>query len=204
MLINRIALTLLAAGRSARMETQKGLLELNGRSVLHHIVQQLRSIKASQRIYVLSSALNTHLTTEATERKIINREPEKGQLYSLQLSLRKLQEEKKVEGTFLYLLDSPLELPEKTACLIEYVQRDPDLVYIASYEDQPGHPVWIPSALFPAILEWDGPQGLRGFFETLQNNKIKQIETGLPSALHDMDTPREYEQLLQYLKEKRP
>jgi Uncharacterized MobA-related protein len=70
--------------------------------------------------------------------------------------------------------------------------RPPSAALFASWRGRAGHPVLVPSAWIPAILELGAGERIKPF---LGSRPAELVETG-PGALRDIDTPSDYEAAL--------
>jgi CTP:molybdopterin cytidylyltransferase MocA len=70
----------------------------------------------------------------------------------------------------------------------------PDRIVISTYCGQEGHPVLLPSSIFPNIIGFCGSGGLRRLLEDFRE-LIVYAETGNIGTLLDMDTPGDYAEM---------
>lgn len=190
-----LAAVVLAAGVSARMGRPKALLPWDGGTFFGEVAATI----AAERLAVSVAVINPELAAELAElggftAVVPNAEPHLGQLHSLQLGLAKLAEaDRPLAGFFLFLVDNPGQLRERTAMLRHWLDRDRSLLLTAGHGGVPGHPLWVPRRLWPAIAQYRGPGGLRGFFEATGEHP-RVVET-TAEALHDVDTPEDFGRL---------
>jgi molybdenum cofactor cytidylyltransferase len=192
------AALLLAAGESRRMGRPKALLRLkDGRSFFGEAVEAVYTAGLTPRIAVVNPAIAGQLEDAAKLDALIgNHEPQLGQLHSLQLGLRWLTAEAPTAtGAMVLLVDNPGELAQRVGMVLRRVSEVPGQVLAAGCEGEPGHPLWLPRRLWRPVLEWTGPEGLRGFLKA-SGEPVEVVETGLPSAVRDIDFPEEYERLI--------
>ena len=153
-------LCILAAGRSSRMGTPKGLLDANGIPFLAYQLARFRELGGVEAVVVhgdgaagyedVLSGLSgpewegLHIFTARNE------DPERGSFSSLQVGLKALG--KHPEGVFVLPVDVPCPKKEVFDALVEEShggsRRD---VCLPEYKGQGGHPVWI-SELFAGRL----------------------------------------------------
>jgi len=128
-------------------------------------------------------------------RHVLNKDYDKGMFSSISTGIRALSPE--VEGLFLLPTDIPLVKSHtiKTLCR-EHQKLDPDLIY-PTFQGERGHPPVISGRLFPAILSWDKPGGLRPLFEQYENN-AHQVEVIDEGILLDMDTLADYYKIVEF------
>ena len=188
----------LAAGTSERMGHPKALLPWGGGTFFGEVVATI----VAERIPVSVAVINPELATELAElgeftSVVYNGEPHLGQFHSLQMGLASLREANwGISGFFLFLIDNPGQLRERTAALRHWLDRDRSLLLTAGHGGVPGHPLWIPRRLWKAIAAYRGPGGLHGFFDA-EGEHPQVVETSA-EALRDVDTPEDFRGLPAY------
>ncbi|MCC5876529.1 MAG: nucleotidyltransferase family protein [Candidatus Sumerlaeia bacterium] len=182
---------ILAAGESRRMGSPKAFLPFGATSFLGEVLAAARSSSLQPMILVTNELLRPAMETAAPEARIlINDDPSRGQLSSLQIALGSLQGDA-TPGAVLFLLDHPGGLEKRVEILLGAAKRNPDRIHIAAWKGKPGHPVYLPREDWEGLLNWQGPEGTRGYLKTRQD-RIDLVETGVPETLRDIDTPQEY------------
>jgi CTP:molybdopterin cytidylyltransferase MocA len=187
----------LAAGLSRRMGREKALLDHEGRSFFEIAAEAVEALATEVSVAVVRRDLMPKLPALAAfDLVLVNDTPELGQLHSLKLALEALFAEPvgPVDGVYVLLLDNPAHLRERARVLKRVVAEDPTILMAAGCEGQPGHPLWLPRRLWPWVLAYEGPEGLRGALRA-RGESIRAVETRGDSALMDIDTPEDYERL---------
>lgn len=183
---------LLAAGLSTRMGRQKLLLPFCGGSVLSTVIDRLLSASLAPVLLVTSRATLQGVTLVADIAPVINDAPERGQSSSLLLGLERLEEG---EDFCLMLGDLPLITAEALAeSRAEFLSLPPcysALVPIS--EGRYGHPSFFASVWRERFLAAHGDAGGRRIIQ--QHEGEVRFFAGEDSFFHDLDTPRDYENL---------
>lgn len=188
---DKIAALVLAAGYSSRMMRFKPLMSLGNCSVIERVIGTfykagIRNItvvvghQADKLIPVLNGL---------KVRYVFNKDYDKGMFSSILSGIRSFSPE--VENLFLLPADIPLVRSHTIKILCKtHAKLDPDLIY-PTFQGQRGHPPIISGRLFPAILSWDKPEGLRLLFEQYEKN-AHEAEVFDEGILLDMDTFADY------------
>jgi molybdenum cofactor cytidylyltransferase len=188
----------LAAGRSSRMGQPKAALRLpGGHSFLGHIARALVSGGASPIVVVISpddrvagGALPSELETAV--RWVINPDPARGQLSSLQRGLKYLVSAPAVVVT---LVDVPLIDARLVAALVDaWIGSGAPLVRPAR-AGRHGHPMVVAPPLTADLLAADPSASARDLVREYAAQGI-ELQTEDEGPFLDVDTPDEYERLV--------
>ena len=190
-----IAGILLAAGKSERMKSPKPFFLLNGETFYEYVLQNYIKLNISPIVIVINPA-HIQLWEKARGKfpDIIFREnpdPSRGQLSSLKEALIILREQKNITGAILALIDHPQVPLNIYQSLIQNHLVLPQKIIIPTYNNMKGHPVLIPENFFNEILNYEGSQGLKGFFQSNSDN-IFYFVTQHSEVLQDIDTPEDF------------
>ena len=172
----------LAAGASRRFgDADKLLAELDGRPVLHHVLDGLAGLEFGE-VLVIARAPMEGIT------HIVNPHPEKGMGHSLALGMAML---KPCKAALIVLADMPLVVPalygEMADALSGY-----DIV-VPVHNGQNGHPVLFASACFNDLQKLSGDHGARDLLGS-GCYRVRRIETDA-FILADIDTPEDLTRL---------
>lgn len=185
----RVAAVVAAAGLSSRMGAFKPLLPLGKQTLLEAALAPLRAAGASPIVVVTGyrgAEIEARLRGQAVLCVRNDDYAASDMLASLRLGLRALK------GGF----DRVLLLPGDAAgILAETVRRLLETegeVLCPVFDGRPGHPAALSAAAARDLLDYDGPDGLRGFLRT---RTVCEMETHDPGAALDADTPEDYEKL---------
>ncbi len=147
-----IAAVILAAGASSRMGSPKALLDYRGETFLNRLVRVLGK-ECNPVIAVLGYHADAiRAQTAGNVRFVVNPDPERGQLSSLQTGLAAVPDN--VEGFLFTPVDSPA-LRETTLqqLVVKFQNKKPQTQFvIPRYEGQRGHPVFAAPSLLAEFL----------------------------------------------------
>ncbi|MBU1154295.1 MAG: NTP transferase domain-containing protein [Proteobacteria bacterium] len=184
----------LAAGLSSRMKQFKPLLPLGGQSVLARVVGLLRGAGAAPVLVVLG-----HRATELEPvvrslgaTPVLNPDYEQGMFSSLRAGLAALPPT--CRAFFLLPVDIPLVRPHTLARLHAAWDQGRGPVLHPTFQGEWGHPPLIAASLAPDIMGYDGPGGLRGFWD-LHPELAQEVAVADRFILRDQDHPQDYDAL---------
>jgi len=183
------AAIVLAAGKSERMGTPKGLLPIHGRTFIENILDAIASSTIEQTVVVLG-----HHRAEIEQRvrlggkAIFNPDYEQGMITSFQAGIRALPGN--VEGALLFLVDHPVVEPSTIGALI--ANFAPNRIVLPVFEGKRGHPVLFASEVLQEILDLPPSQGAN---IVVRKNpaRILEVSVNAPGILIDIDTPSDFE-----------
>ncbi len=191
----KISAVILAAGFSSRMGDFKPLMDLAGRSVLAHSVQNFRDAGVRD-ILAVTGHRAQEVRAEAERLGIssmYNARHEQGMFSSVCVALPSVFGQSPLSGPdafFILPVDVPLVRPSTIAALIE--AYDGRIAY-PCFEGERGHPPLIPAGLIPKILNHDGQGGLKSLLETCPSLDVPVWDRGV---LVDADTPGDFSALV--------
>ncbi|MBR2610066.1 MAG: NTP transferase domain-containing protein [Desulfovibrio sp.] len=129
-------------------------------------------------------------------RAVRNPRPEDGMFSSIRAGLHAVLKQARAEGVepeqggvFIHPVDVPLTRRLTLLALLRAADVLPGTALQAAFCGEPGHPVFLPLSLVPAILAHDGHDGLRG---ALASVPCRQVPVADAAMLPDMDTPEQY------------
>ena len=132
-------------------------------------------------------------------RAVRNPRPEDGMFSSICAGLQAVLEQARADGVepeqggvFVHPVDVPLTRRLTLLALLRTADAVPGTALQAVFCGEPGHPVYLPLSLVPAILAHDGREGLRG---ALASVPCRQVPVADAAMLLDMDTPEQYADL---------
>lgn len=185
---------ILAAGESRRMGTPKAFLPLDGTTFLGEVLRAAEAASLAPIILVTNCDLQPRMEEAAPRaRVLINPDPGRGQLSSLRIGIAGLMESK-ATGAVVFLLDHPGSLGNRVKILLRSAAQNAEKIHIAAWKGQPGHPMYLPRDAWHGLLEWDGPEGARGYLRS-RPELVELVETEAPETIRDIDTPEEYRRM---------
>lgn len=194
--MEKLAGIILAAGLSSRMGAFKPLLEIDGVSMVRRVVQLMQGAGGHPVVVVTGHRkleLEEHLQGASVELVYNPNYASTQQFDSLRLALARLKG--RCDRLLISPADIPLVKPETVAALL----RTPGEFVRPVFRGRGGHPALLSAALIPALLCYDGPDGLRGAIRqigcTVQN---VTVEDG--GVLMDNDTPEDFAKTMEWSK----
>jgi molybdenum cofactor cytidylyltransferase len=192
-----IAAIILAAGRSSRMGRNKLLLELDGKPILCHAVDQALAAGLSE-IVVVSGHQASKVRSVLGERpvRVIEaREHRLGMSASLKAGIRSLK-----PGTDAALVMLG-DMPQVSAGLIKrliagYNPIEGRSIVVPTVDGKRGNPVLFDQRFFAEILELEGDVGARHLIGQ-HDDQVAEVPAEDAGSFTDVDTPEAYEQLLE-------
>ena len=191
---SRIAAVVLAAGASTRMGTAKQLLEIDGRPLVQHVLDNVQRSGIGEIILVLghsAEAIQRELKLEGAK-VVLNENFLQGMGTSLKSGLAAV--DSKVQAALIVLADQPFVRPETLDQLIAEHERTRPQIVIPTYRGFRGNPVLLDRSVFPEVMGLSGDIGCRAIFGEHQDGIVK-LEVGDVGILLDIDQKRDYESL---------
>ena len=188
------ALLLLAAGASTRMGQPKQLLPYHGRTLLRRAAESAVASGCAP-IILVTGALHEELLLEIDGlpiRAVHNAEWESGMASSIRAGLMALGETQ-LAAVLIMLTDQPLVTPELLQQLMQQQKQTQNPIVAAAYGDTLGVPAIFHQSVLPELLKLQGQQGAGRLIANL-GAAVGQV--AFPAGLLDVDTPEQYEALL--------
>jgi len=184
----------LAAGLSSRMKQFKPLLPLGGQSVLERVVDLLRQAGAAPVLVVLGHRARElePVARSLGATPVLNPDYEQGMFTSLRAGLAVLPAD--CPAFFLLPVDIPLVRSHTLSRLRAAWDQGRGPVLHPTFQGKWGHPPLIAAELAPAIMAYEGPGGLRGFWDQ-RPELAQEVAVADRFILRDQDHPQDYEAL---------
>lgn len=197
--MRKVAILVLAAGASSRMQTPKQLLKIGDQTLLELVLEKAKAL-ASLPIYCVLGA-NADLIQEeiSTENVafIINKNHSKGLSTSIVAGINYLTKNAPFVDCLLILLaDQPDIDLQYLENLVQLSAENPTQIIASKYLKNVGVPAVFPKSFFSELQNLEGDFGAKEF---LQQHKDQLICSNLTPSLIDLDTKEDYEN---YLKQK--
>ena len=191
---SRIAAVVLAAGASTRMGTAKQLLQIDGRPLVQHVLDNVQRSRVGEIILVLghsAEVIQREVKLEGV--KVVRNE---NFLQGMGTSLKSglAAADSKVQAALIILADQPFVRPETLDQLIAEHERTRAQIVIPTYRGFRGNPVLLDRSVFPEVMGLGGDIGCRAIFGEHQDGIVK-LEVGDVGILLDIDQSRDYESL---------
>jgi molybdenum cofactor cytidylyltransferase len=194
----------LAAGLSTRMGGRpKGLLALDARDTfVTRIVRTFAEAGVSDVVVVLGhEAERVRAAIEGSglsARCVFNPRYESGQLSSMLTAIDSV-DRPGVDALLLALVDAPLFGPSTVRALVERFEQTHAPVVRACRGTEHGHPVLIGRSLFDLIRHADPAAGAKPIVRA-HASSAGDVVIDDPGAFVDVDTPADYERLLELVR----
>jgi CTP:molybdopterin cytidylyltransferase MocA len=190
-----IAAVVLSAGESSRMGRPKALLPIDGQTFIERIVGALKRTAVGKIVIVIghnAAELKPrieHLPAEI----LINPDYKSGQLSSLQVAVRSLQNNVKCDGMLVHLVDHPYLDASLVDEMIRRFYESKKRIIVPRCHGKRGHPVLFSRALFGELLDAPMDQGAKAVVNA-HGNATLEMETDEMGITVDIDTPELYRQ----------
>lgn len=205
------AAVILAGGLSSRMKSFKPLLPIGELTAIERLVNSVRAAGIDKLIVVtgysrerLQPVLNGLHVPEAYNERF-----SEGMLASIQTGMAAARRElPEAVGYFLMPVDCPLIGSDVIKALMERIERDgpfgtgggdhaAESFYVPVFEGKKGHPLFIPAAYCDEICEYEGDGGLKAITDKYWDRMVR-VPVDNEGCLLDMDTPKGYDELLEF------
>jgi molybdenum cofactor cytidylyltransferase len=191
-----VGLIMLAAGKASRMGKPKQLLIYQGSSLISHAVKVgLNSI--CEPILVVLGAYAELIKPEIDKLAVEiveNPDWETGMSSSIRAGIAGIKESNSnLDAVIIALADQPLINVKVFNKLIQKYQETGNRIIASSYDDIVGVPALFDCALFGELILLEGDRGAKALMRKYQD-EVLTIE--IPEAGIDIDTPDDYEKLL--------
>ncbi|MCF8884682.1 MAG: nucleotidyltransferase family protein [Aigarchaeota archaeon] len=198
----RIALILLAAGKSTRFPGNKLLANVCGMSLIERILRT--TLRSSVDVIVVVLGHEAEKLREIIEKikdnrvKIVyNLDYELGQSSSVKKGLKEVAEF--VDAVMILPADVSFIKPEDIDSLIETFKITKKDIVVASHKGKHGHPILFSKKLFKDIMMITEEK--RGLKEVVEKNLEEIVEVELsPYTVIDIDTPEDLEKVIGIVK----
>ncbi len=191
-----IAIMILAAGASTRMGTPKQLLLYQGRSFLRYITEiAIASVCQPVVIVLGANAEQIHPQIKQLPVKVVkNLDWACGMSTSIKSGIELLNNlPQKIEAVVITLCDQPFVSPQIINQLVDAYYSTKKSIIACEYEDTLGVPALFSQTFFSELTALKETSGAKKVI----NNNINEVFS-IPFSLGniDIDTPKDYQQLL--------
>jgi len=189
-----IAGIILAAGASRRMGSPKALLEFRGETFLGRLIRVFSG--CCDPVIVVAGIHAEPIRQQMTRRSllVINPDPDRGQLSSLQIALAEVPRD---AGGFLFTpVDCPTVEEETVARLVDQLRRHNSPFVIPRYHGKRGHPVCARRSVIPEFLALPPTAETRAIVNR-HEERVRYIEVDDAGVLADVDDLEAYRKIAQ-------
>jgi molybdenum cofactor cytidylyltransferase len=191
-----VAAIVLAAGQSSRMGRNKLLLDLEGKPILCHAVDQALAAGFKE-IVVVSGHQASKVRAALGERpvKVIEaREHQLGMSASLKAGIRALNA--KTDAALVMLGDMPqVSAPLLQRLIAAYNPLEGRSIVVPTAAGKRGNPVLFDRRYFQEMLELEGDVGARHLIGA-HDDQVAELSVDDAAVFTDVDTPEAYDRLL--------
>lgn len=183
-----IAAVILAGGKSERLGAPKLLLKFKGTPFFKCITSSLRRAGIENIIIVLGHQADILLPQVQKEENltvVINEKYEEGQFSTLKAGIQAL--DFPVTGVLICLIDQPHFEPSVYSSILKHAQDSSKKILIPTYKSRGGHPIYIPSWIFPEIIAQPATITMRELIYRCPQ-EIVRLKLDKPGILEDIDT----------------
>lgn len=184
---------ILAAGISSRMGFPKALMPTGNSFFLYEVYRKLVEAGVTPVHIVINTGLRSSLEAQMekfTQGKfVLNSEPQKGQIHSLQLGLLEAQANG-AEAVMVALVDQPSIHDDTIAEIAGASLLNSDKIVVPTFEGKHGHPYVIPAKYFDAFIK--APEHCTAR-DVIQSNEsaLSFAEVEDEAVLLDADSPED-------------
>ncbi len=189
----------LAAGSSDRMGAPKPLLQIQGQTVLEHILDQIDAVPEIDSTIVVLGAKAPLIkdSVELGRAVAINHRGHKlGMFSSVRAGLRALvRKQPDLDGALIALVDMPLVRVETYEAIVQAYQADLDDAVLAAYDGEQGHPVLLSRGLAYRLGDTaaaDPAETTLADFLDAHAERRRFVDTKDPGVLVNINTPDAY------------
>lgn len=189
----KIAILILAAGKSSRMGETKQLLPFGNDSILRAVIHNALQTNVNDVFVVLGAnaeLIKTHIVDYPIQ-IIHNPDYEKGLGSSIAIGIHELMD---YDGVTITLADQPKVDSAYLNKLILEFNNLPDHVIASEYDGHYGVPAIFPKQYFKELTALKGDKGAKEFLNS-GTILIKSVNSSV--NLVDVDTPEDYQRLIQ-------
>lgn len=194
MSVDSIVPIILAAGDSLRMGYPKAILPLGTDTFITRILATLKTVELPKPIIVLgrtASAIRAEIKDWPAD-VIINPDPDRGQLSSIQLALSHMNPDS--AAAMIWPVDQPVVSVDVVRRLTQlFISSEPKIAFPV-HGDKNGHPAIFHRTLFQEFMEVSPEEGPRSILSR-HKHATAVLTTDEPACIQDIDTPMDYQDL---------
>lgn len=189
------AIIILAAGSSSRMNQPKQLLQVNGKTLLRHTIDEALALLPSS-VYVVTGANAERITTELDLSSVQichNPDWQKGMSSSIRSGLQALlHRQPAVSGCIISVCDQPLISTAIFEALISIHRTASSRIVASEYRGTTGVPALFGKEFFPELMQLSGQEGAKKLLKIHHQHVVSVPFSG---GEIDIDTPADYHKL---------
>jgi len=191
--MDKIAILVLAAGKSSRMKAIKQLLKIKNKTLLELTLEKAVQLEKTT-IFCVLGAHSKKIKSETRTENITfiqNKNYEKGLSSSIVTGLKYFEKKQLFFDAILILLaDQPQITISFLETLVKNHKENPNKIIVTSYGNKVGVPSIFPKKYFDKLFNLKGDKGAKEF---IQKNILETIIVKTKKPLIDLDTQEDYE-----------
>lgn len=188
----KLAGIILAAGASRRMGSPKALLDYRGETFVDRLI---RVFSRCCDPVIVVAGVHAGVIREGMDpcaRLVINPDPDRGQLSSLQTALAEVPGD--VAGFLFTPVDCPTVREETVAMLVDEFHKNGNPFVIPRYHGRRGHPVCVRGSLIAEFLALPPTAETRAVVN-MYSDRITYVDVDDPGVLADVDDVEAYRKI---------
>lgn len=184
---------ILAAGAATRISKPKMLLPVNGKSILSHLLHEVKQLSPAVTIVVTGhyhKEIEQHITKNQAE-LLYNEDWAKGVSSSIRTGvLKMLEKNRELANILIAVSDQPYLNAALLQQMLDKRKQSGKGIVAASYSHSIGTPVLFDKKYFTDLQKLEGDRGAKSILQTY----FDDIETvDFPMGEMDIDTEEDYE-----------
>ncbi len=187
-----LAAVVLAAGASRRMGAPKAAVRLGDETLLARVVDALVAAACAPILVVAGvheAAVRAALPARSAALVVVNDEPERGQLSSLQTALRHVERiAPAAPGAVVALVDHPIVASRTVIQLMRAAEAGSRPIVVPTHDGRRGHPIVLMRAVWDEVLATPAGESARAVVGR-DRGRVREVAVADPGVLIDVDTP---------------
>lgn len=193
--MNNTAIIILAAGNSSRFGSAKQLLRVNNKTLLKHVIDE--AVESGAELIVVVTGANAKEIEKDIQQQVQivrNENWKEGMATGIIAGVKKtITLNNDIEKIIITVCDQPFVSAGLFKQLYQAQEQDVKYIVASSYADTIGTPALFTQKYFDALMDLPGDEGAK---KILKANADDVATVDFPQGAIDIDTPKDYEDLL--------
>jgi molybdenum cofactor cytidylyltransferase len=193
--MNNTGILILAAGSSLRFGSAKQLVQYNEKTLLQHVIDEAVLAGAEPVIVVTGANADevSKVVRNAKAHIVLNTNWQQGMASSIVIGIRILIAHKETDKVIIAVSDQPYVTSSLFEKLYQTQAESDQPIVACAYADTIGTPALFTQKYFDDLLNLQGEQGAK---KILKENKQHTAIVQFPEGAIDIDTPADFEDLI--------